>query len=316
MSQLPREVRQLMGAQWGLVTRTQLLGRGWGVDAVRGWVRGDRLERVHRGVYRAPGSAQPPEQPVLAAVLRAGPGARAGGRTSCALHQLEGFVLRGPPEVVVPSARAVTGVSFLVKATLVEAPEQTTVRGVPALSAARALIEVASAIDERMLRVAIDSARGQRLLSVRWLQRRADALETHHGARIVARVLSSGVMRPESEGERTLAGVVKGIEPEPEWGISDLVPGRRLDLGWRLALFGLEYDGRDHHVLPTDRDADGVRDLESLVSGVVILRVTAGMIREQPERTRALIEAILRRRLGEMATLRDAGLLHVSPTRS
>lgn len=85
------------------------------------------LERVPRGVDRLPAGAVPPEQALRAAVLRCGRGARAAGESACAL--------------------------------LVQPADRATVRGVPSVSAARALIDVAARVDERRLRAAIDSAR-------------------------------------------------------------------------------------------------------------------------------------------------------------
>lgn len=55
----------------------------------------------------------------------------------------------------------------------------------------------------------------------------------------------------------------------------------------------------------TDRDSDGLRDMEAADTGVQILRITAGMLREEPEQTRARVTRILRRRLVEQAGLRD-----------
>lgn len=69
-----------------------------------------------------------------------------------------------------------------------------------------------------------------------------------------------------------------GVEPAPEWQVE--------------------------HVLPTDRDNDGLRDLEAAERGIQVLRITAGMLREQPGRARAMIVRILRRRLAEQEALR------------
>ena len=77
-----------------------------------------------------------------------------------------------------------------------------------------------------------------------------------------------------------------------------MVPHRRLDAFMRDALLVLEYDGRDHHVLPKDREADGLRDIEVrsvVVDGMSleVIRITKGMLVQAPEQIR---EFILRRR--------------------
>lgn len=91
-----------------------------------------------------------------------------------------------------------------------------------------------------------------------------------------------------------------GLDWELEGQVTDLVPGRRLDLAERVSLMGYEYDSRAHHVFPTDRDDDGLRDLECADHGVLILRITAGMLRNHLVETRARIIRIRERRLREL----------------
>lgn len=111
---LPRAVTGLMTAQHGLITRQQALRARIPATAWDAMVHRRALERVHRGVYRASGSARPPEQRLLAAVLRGGRGARIDGVLAAALHGLEGCDLDDRLTIVIPSDRRVTGVSFTV----------------------------------------------------------------------------------------------------------------------------------------------------------------------------------------------------------
>lgn len=113
-------------------------------------------------------------------------------------------------------------------------------------------------------------------------------------------LIAAAVLDPESEGERQMGRLFDGFDWPLEWGVTDLVPNRRLDAADRSALMGFEYDGRDHHVLPTDRDADGLRDLECHSHGIVIIRITAGMLRDAFEETRAAIVAVRERRLRDL----------------
>lgn len=253
------------------------------------------MRRVYRGVWALHGSRETSHQRLMAAVLRCGPEARANGMASCWLLGLEGF--EPVVGIVVPKGCQVTGAPFPVKATALAPADCRTADNIPCLSAARALIEVAPGITDKALRVAFDSARRGGLLTVDRLHARALELASHVGARIVLRMLGSGAADQDGEGERVLARFLGGVDGI-EWGVEDVVPRRRLDAFMRDALLVLEYDGRDHHVLPTDRDADGLRDLEVrsvTVEGMnlEVIRITKGMLREAPEQVR---EFVLRRR--------------------
>jgi hypothetical protein len=305
--------------QHGLVTRQQLMALGIPGPVIDGWVRRGQLQRVHRAVYRIPGFALSERQELLAAVLRCGPGARADGWASCALHRLEGFELPKTPGVVVPLIHRPSPRGIDVAAVPLERTDDVLVDGIPAMGVARALIEVAPLITERALRVAIDSARRRCHLTIDRLRLRAQNLLHLEGARIILRVIGSGVMDPESEGERRLQATLDGVEGL-EWGVEDLVPGRRLDCLMRDAALALEYDGRDHHVLPTDRDADGMRDLEVTsvtIDGmhVMVLRITKGMLDEDAEGVRRAVLSLRASRREELRLLRSARALVSSEMR-
>jgi hypothetical protein len=298
MPRLPPQMLRIMRRQHGLVTRTQVIACGVPPRVLQGWVRRGVLEQVARGVYRLPALCTPPEQALLAAVLRCGDGARAGGFTSAWLHRLEGITLPAPPDVVIPTGRHLRrdALPCTVRSTVLPRLDRTTRLGVPCVSATRALIEIAPRVTDKALRVALDSARRRRLTSLTLLRSRVKALADHAGSRVVARLLASGEADPESEGERVMQRFLAPLGLPLEWGVTDLVPGRRLDAAYRAGLVAFEYDGRDHHVLPTDRDADGLRDLEATARDVLVVRITAGMIRDRPQETLAWIARICRDR--------------------
>lgn len=307
---LPAAILRLTSRQLGLVTRAQLVaiavGLGLSAEAVDGWVRRGHLERVHRGVYRLAGCPTAHEQDALAKVFRAGEGAAADGEMTLGLFGIEGFRLsQTPGGVLVPTGRRVTGAPYPVRATALPNGHRATVARVPALTPTRGLVEYALLEHGKPWRVAFDDARRRRLTYPQKLLQCARALVPDAAAMACLALLGEpAVAGLESEGERSLDWLVGDIDPPPEWQVDDLVAGRRFDFAWRAARFAIEYDGRDHHTLPTDRDSDGLRDLEAAENGVQVLRVTAGMLREQPDRTRALIIRILHRRLAEQAVLR------------
>lgn len=291
---LPEPAAELFAAQHHVAARTQLR-HCCPEEAIDCWPRAGIVRRVYRGVWALYGSRETDHQRLMAAILRCGPDARANGMASCWLLGLEGF--EPAVGVVVPKGCQVTGAPFPVKATVLAPADCRTVDNIPCLTAARALIEVAPVINDKGLRVAFDSARRGGLLTVDRLRARALELESHVGGRIVLRMLGSGAADQDGEGERVLARFLRGVDGI-EWGVEDVVPKRRLDAFMRNALLVLEYDGRDHHVLPTDRDADGLRDIEVrsvTVDGMhlEVIRITKGMLDRAPDQVR---EFVLRRR--------------------
>jgi hypothetical protein len=284
----PEHVLEALAARHGAVARRDLVRLANAQPTkVDEWLRSGWFTRVHRGVYVLKGAPGTPEQTAQAAVLRGGDGAMCGPWSSLALHRIEGFGLRAGDlvDVVVPAQRRVRGTSSRVRRLSVPPVDRMTLAGLPVLSPTRALIEVAAEIGDRRLRVAIDSARRRDLLSTGLLHSRAHSLRNHPGAAVVRRLLDAGATAAESEGERNLLALVADFDPPPECQVADLVPGCRFDLAWRLLRYALEYDGREHHVLPTDRDADGTRDLACAEAGVLVQRVTAGMLRDAREAT-------------------------------
>jgi very-short-patch-repair endonuclease len=184
----------------------------------------------------------------------------------------------------------------------VERCDRTTVRGMPALTCARAIIELAHTLTPKQLRVLIDSAR-RRGMTIERLRERAMALREEpgcrRGARAVLAMVGSGDLDKESENERTIGEFLASTTLVLEWQVADLVPGRRLDAVDREARLILEIDSAMWHTLGSDRDADGMRELEigSAVDGYQVFRLTLGMVRISPEETRRKLDAIRAKRV-------------------
>lgn len=298
---LPHPVIALVTAQAGVAAVSQLVAlQGVGRHQVVRWVRRGWFQRVYRGVVRIPGAPETDEQRLWAALLRCGGHAVAGPAASCWLHGLEGFdeLL---VTVVVAAPHRCRGTDFPARTRHDVERDRVTVRGIPALSATRAIIEVAHRLTDKELRVLIDSARRRRLLTIETLSRRAAELSetprSRRGARAVLRIVGSGDLEQESENEREIAAFLATTTLKLEWQVTDLVPGRRLDAVDREATLVLEIDSRLWHTLGSDRDDDGLRDLEiEDACGYTVFHLTLGMVRFKPEETRRRLDAIRARR--------------------
>lgn len=290
------EARRVLESQYGVASREQLLGAGVGAAVLSGMTRHGALQVVQRGVYRVPGSHAPQEQTAMAAVLRAGPGARLAGEHALALYRIEGSRRNGPPTVLVPPGRTVRAVDFSVRATHIPAGDRAVVASVPSLRIERAVLELARDAHTRRVLQVVDSARWLGLLRVERLFRRARALPRHAGARTVLRLFADAALGPESFGERDLQALLAGLPGHFEWGVADVVPGVRFDAYERAARLALEYDGERDHSAERDVFADRSRELRVREAGIELIRITKGMLREEREVTRRRIAAVLRAR--------------------
>lgn len=308
-SRLSSDIVAAMQRNLGLVTRQQLLTRHRVPPRrVDWWLEHNVLKAVHRAIYRRAGGYIPQDQDLLAAIWFCGSGAVAGPRPS--LRLLSGIPIKDADvEVVLAVPRHVRPKPFTVRSITMTDRDRGMVNGVPVLQPPRALIDLAAALPDERLRGLIDDLRRCRAMQLGALHTRCLEMPGQFGARRLLRVLGTPQMQQENEGERGLARLLARFHPQPQWQTTTLVPGRRLDACWPEALYGLEFDGRDHHVLPTDRDNDGFRDMDTTDGHVLTQRITSGMIRRDPSRVLSHIRATYERRLREVGVLADSGLL-------
>jgi hypothetical protein len=112
--ELPYTLRNLIGYQSGVITRSQALQAGLSADMIKFRVSSDRWRQVHRGVYATFTGAPGRSAYLWAAVLCAGPGAMLSYETAAELQRLSDR----PAQVIhitVPEERrvlAIEGVSI------------------------------------------------------------------------------------------------------------------------------------------------------------------------------------------------------------
>jgi very-short-patch-repair endonuclease len=269
---------RLLVSQHGLVTRAQLLALGWRADVVDGAVRNGQLSVVHRGVYRVPGSAQPPEQALLAAVLRAGDGARLTGEA--VLHHLGidevGIAGRARSIVLVPPPRRLVTDPVPWRRDRAPDHDHRALGPIPATTAARAFVEVADRWRRRRQLTIVDQLRWRGHATEGEIVACAHRLGSRHpGARATLQLVASGHLEQESHGERDLAAALAQL------GLSGLVrwqvwvsPLFRVDALIASHRVVLEYDGSNHHTHRRDRRRDASRDRELAALGYRVIHVT------------------------------------------
>lgn len=288
---LPAPALRLLHDQQGLVTRRQLTGCGISGPTADDWVRRGELETIERGVYRSPTAGRQPVHRLLAAVLRSGPQARAGGWSACALYGLEGFSLMSRPWIIVPPHTQVRGVSFIVVRSSVDLRDRAVLNGVPAVSATRALVDTAGKTTGRRLRVAVDDARRRNLLTLEKLLEAAAARTRHRGAAEVSRLFGAGAFDQDGEAERWLAAALAQVGMYPLWS-AEVLPGIFPDATFPEAGLLIECDGGGSHTLMPDRASDASREALLRSDGWEVLRIRARELKRDPQ---AALERVLER---------------------
>ncbi len=295
-------VAELAGLQSGVAAHWQLRQLGLAPRSIGDWIAGGRLHPVHRGVYAVGHRAIGDDGSLMAAVLACGPGAflgcvsgaRVRGMAAGPLHPVHVSVthLRGlrRPGVRIHRVRSVTIVDLAV------------VRGIPAISPTRVLLDLAAAGRRTQLYEAISRAQRSNRLDPAAI---SELIERSRGGRGVA------ILREATEGIRTAGGVPKsrmerrfrdlfedyGI-PEPL--VNDLVRVEHMtyqvDFHWPAQRLVVEADSYRWHSDPSAHEEDRRRDQELKREGWEVLRFTWRQLTREPARTARVITELLRAR--------------------
>lgn len=270
--------------QLGLITTRQARSLGISADGIRHRVRTGVWERVDQGLYRLRGTPSSWEQVVLGAVLLAGEPAWASHSTAALLWGFSGFD-EEPVEVTVTITRRprVPGARVHRSGT-VEAADVREVGVVPALSAARTIVDLSSRLDDRGLAAMIDDGLRRRVLTLGGLHavaRRLPTIAPGRSPRRVARLLASrtpGFHPGDSELEAAVLRTLldHGL-PEPVRQFRVVVGDRTyfLDLAYPERKLAIEVDGFDYHRGRGVFDRDRSRQNDLIGAGWTVLRFTS-----------------------------------------
>lgn len=272
------QIAALAARQHGVVARWQLVERGLTNGQIGAAVRRGRLGRLARGVYLVEGAMTTPMAEVMAAVLRAGRGARAAGERLLAAAGVRDAAEDGPFAVLVPVGRRLSGLDVPVRADAFEdAGVAATVRRVPSWGVPRNLLEAAvdTPDDEHLARLADGVRRTSRarMASVRRLVARHPE---HAGGRRLLMLGCLDMDAAESPTERFLEVVLADLQPRRQ---VRLAPDIRVDFLIPSLRVVVEYDGSDHES-GRARSADAARDRRIRELGYVVVRVTRDDLRD------------------------------------
>jgi very-short-patch-repair endonuclease len=267
-----RVIAALAGAQYGVVTRAQLLERGLTKTQIDRRIRARRLHRLYQGVYAVGHRVLTREGRWLAACL-ATDGVLS--HTSAAAA----WELRPTASATIhvtvpgdPGRKRRAGIK--VHRSIALAGQTTVHRGIPITTPARTISDLARTIKGRPLEHVIDLADQRGLIDFRELRRANSA-----SLQAVLRSYSPTMTRSELEEAFLRLCDSHGI-PRPE--TNTRVEGLEVDFIWRDARLVVEVDGYRYHRSPTRFEWDHEKDVILGENGWRVLRFTGRQVEERP----------------------------------
>jgi very-short-patch-repair endonuclease len=302
----PSELWRLVEAQYGVVTRSQLLKAGLSPEAIRHRLRRGRLYSLHRGVYAVGRPEVPRKGRWLAAVLACGTGAALSFGSAAALWGIERELER--IEVSLPRARRKRHPGILAHRPLrLEDSEIRVVDGIPVTDPVRTLIDLASLLPRSRLEAAINAADRLDLVKEVQLHSRLgqQASPEPAGVAKLRRVLDRDSFTiTDSELERRFLVIAKqaGL-PRPETGV--WLNGFKVDFHWPCLGLIVETDGLTYHRTASQQARDRRRDQAHTAAGLTTLRFTNAQVRNESVEVVTTLRAVAGRLEAER-TLRVA----------
>jgi predicted transcriptional regulator of viral defense system len=255
--------------QHGNVTRAQLRGLGISDQGIKHRIAVGRLHRVHRGVYAV---GRPPVvvlERAAAAVLACGPGAALSHASALALWGITPWPRRF--DVIVTRRRRPRGIT--VHRCALARRDLATQRGIRVTTAARALLDSATRLNDDDLTRAVNDARHKRLTSPQSLAELLERYPNHFGVHRLRPFADAGSPLTLSKMEDRFASFCARYDlPTPAFNV--MVCGYMVDALFAEERLIVELDSwefhQDRHAFKNDRRRDAV----TLAAGYATVRIT------------------------------------------
>lgn len=262
----------------GVATRELLLRAGLTRHEIDNRLRTGALIPVHRGVLRVGHAAPSPEATYLAAALACGRGALLGERAAAWLLRIARPRTPPPPMVWTPTERRVPGVRCR-RSRRDMAAGRRIVLGIPTVSAAHVLVDLAGCLPSRDLALACHEAGVRYRTTPR--QVRAVLPANARGAGNLIAVIGGDVPVTLSRLERRFRRVLREAElPLPV--TNKVASGRRVDCRWPGVRLTVELDSYTFHHTRVAWERDHRREREAYARGDQFRRYNWGDVFEDP----------------------------------
>jgi very-short-patch-repair endonuclease len=275
----------------GVVTWEEMLAAGIRVAEIRQRVKRGALIREYRGVYRVGHRAPSLEATYLAAVRACGKEARLSGRAAAHLLGL----VRGtppPPEVTTRTERRVPGIRTH-RARRLDARDTTSWRGIPVVSVARALVELAAVLSlDDLARACHEAGVRHRTTPAQVevaLSRRPNSPGAPNLKRVIRGEAAVSLSKLEARFLSVLADAGLTLPPET----NRIAGARRVDCRWPDRRLTVELDSYRYHSSRHAWEQDRRREREAYARGDDIRRYTYGDVFEHPRQMLAELSVVL-----------------------
>ena len=281
----------LAEAQWGVISRAQLLDAGLSSTTVDNWLAAGRLHRVLPAVYALGHGRLSTKGRLMAALLYAGPGAVISHTTAAWWW---GIWETEPRIIHVSTPRKCASVGW-VRVHARRNVDSVIERQFPVTSVAQTLLDIGSLVGIDSLRRAIIETDHLELLDQRDLERILGRGKPGSAPLRAALGLHfPQLASTRSALEQRFLELCRSADlPLPEVNVH--LEGFLVDAVWRDARLVVELDGMRDHAKPAAIERDRRRDLALRAAGFLVLRYTWQQVTAQ----RHLVVADLRARLHE-----------------
>lgn len=289
---MDRAIAARARAQYGVITREQLVALGLSPDAIDRRVALGRLHVLHRGVYAVGHTVLGRGGRWTAAVLACGPGAALSHASAAALWALQ----RGEPATIDVTARRTGRRRPGIRIHRPRRPAETTIHDrIRVTTPARTILDMAAVLTPSRLEGLLDRNEILQLTDYPALAALARAHPAHRGARRLLATLGrhhAGRHLTRSDLERLFLRLcaAHGL-PEPR--VNTTVAGREVDFLFAAERLIVETDSWRYHKTRRAFEDDRVRDVLTAQAGYRTLRFTDRRLTEHPGAVAAAIRALL-----------------------
>jgi very-short-patch-repair endonuclease len=268
-------IAALADRQDGIVEHGQLVALGYGADAIHHRIRAGRLHPRYRGVYSVGHRILTPKGHIRAAVLAYGPQAVASHYSAARLWNLW-HSNRVKYDVTVPGTSRKSRPRIRVhRARRLHPDDITEIDGIPVISVARTILDLAALLRPSALVKLIEQAEREELFDLRAIDAVLSRAGGHRGAKRLKRALKAYRPPPTTKSgleRRMLRELHAAGMPKPT--INTLVAGHEADLYFRAARLIVEVDGHPYHDSPRAFETDRIKDAAWQRAGQAVIRIT------------------------------------------
>jgi hypothetical protein len=277
-----RQAWELARRQHGVVTRGQLIDRGFSAEAIKHRVQKGRLHLVVRGVYAVGRPHLTREGRWMAAVLACGVDAVLSHRSATALW---GFGAEHPHYIDVSVRRSsearINGLRSHRRPSL-PSSEVELRRGIPLTTPVRTFLDLATVTGPKTLERAINEADKLDVIDADSLRRDLDDHPGEPGIRLLRRVLDEHTFRLSDDELERLFRPLAAAAGLPTPLTKHMLGKFEVDFFWPDLGLVVETDGWRYHRTPSAQTRDALRFQVHVASGLTPLRFSHYQVKYQP----------------------------------